>query len=58
MLSDGAKSLGPIRIHAYLVETDDAPRLIGMLGFIERGVLNVDVSRRRAHIRMTKKRLK
>lgn len=51
-LSDGRRALGPIRTHAYLVETEDAPRLIGMLGFIERGVMRLDLSKDRALLRM------
>ncbi|MCK6485132.1 MAG: hypothetical protein HUU22_00805 [Phycisphaerae bacterium] len=52
-LTDGQRMLGPIGVHAYLVETEDAPRLIGMSGFLERGVLHVDVSRGRATLRMS-----
>lgn len=53
-LSDGVRGLGPLRIPAYLVETEDAPRLIGILGFIERGVLRVELSKNHAYLRMTK----
>ena len=52
-LSDGQRVLAPIRIHAYLVEIENAPTLVGMLGFIERGVLRVELSRNRAFLRMT-----
>jgi hypothetical protein len=51
-LSDGRRSLGPIRMHAYLVEIENAPTLLGVLGFIERGVLRVDLSKDRAFLRM------
>ena len=51
-LSDGAALIGPLVLHAYLAEADDAPALIGMLGFIERGVLHVQLSRRRAILRL------
>ncbi len=51
-LSDGRRSLGPVRTHAYLVELENAPTLIGILGFIERGVLRVDISKDSAFLRM------
>jgi len=51
-LSDGQSRLGPIRMHAYLAEIEDAPTLIGVLGFIERGVLRVEYSRNRTFLRM------
>lgn len=51
-LSDRQHSLGPIRMHAYLAEPEDAPVLIGVLGFIERGLLRVDLSNNRASLRM------
>jgi hypothetical protein len=52
VLSDGQHSLGPIRTQAYLVEAENAPSLIGILGFIEHGVLRVDLSKSRAFLRM------
>jgi len=52
ILSDGQRSLGPLRMHAYLAEIENAPRLIGMLGFLERGILRVELSRNRAFLRM------
>jgi len=39
-LSDGAASIGPLEMRAYLAEQDDVPTLIGMLGFIERDTLH------------------
>lgn len=50
--TDGREVLGPIPMLAYLVEVDDAPLLIGMLGFIERGILRVDVSKNSASLRI------
>jgi hypothetical protein len=52
ILSDDQSVLGPLRMHAYLAEPEDAPRLIGILGFIERGVLRVELSKNRASLRM------
>lgn len=52
IISDGTKSLGPLRIRAYLAEQDNVPTLIGMHGFIERGVLHVQLSRHRAFLTM------
>lgn len=57
-LSDGVHVVGPIRMPAYLVEIDNAPRLIGIQGFIERGVLHVDLSRKHAHLKMARSNLK
>lgn len=51
-LSDGAQTLGPIRMHAYLAEADDAPTIIGVLGFLERGLLRVALERNTAALRM------
>ena len=51
-LSDGQRSLGPLRMHAYLAEVENTPALIGILGFIENGVLRVDLSNNRAALRM------
>jgi hypothetical protein len=52
-LSDGRKSIGPVTMHAYLAETEMAPSLIGMLGFLEKGVLRVDVAGNRASLRLS-----
>lgn len=52
VLSDGAKSLGPLDMHAYLSEHDNVPTLIGMLGFVERGLLRMHLSRNRASLTM------
>lgn len=43
MLSDGSTSLGPLRIHAYLADSDSVPALLGMAGLLERVRLVVDV---------------
>ncbi len=51
-LSDGVTSIGPVLTHAYLAEHDNVPTLIGMLGFIERGVLRVELARNRAFLRL------
>lgn len=52
-LSDGVASIGPLEMRAYLAEQDDVPTLIGMLGFIERGTLHVDLSRASVYLRMS-----
>lgn len=39
-------------MHAYLVKAESAPMLIGILGFIDRGVLPVGLSQDRAFQRM------
>jgi len=44
VLSDGDTITGPLRVAAYLADSDEAPLLIGMSGLIERGVLRVDAS--------------
>jgi len=51
-LSDGSASLGPLDMHAYLADKDDVPTLIGMLGFIERGILHIDISHGHVYLRM------
>jgi hypothetical protein len=53
ILSDGAQSLGPLRIRAYFAEQDNVPTLIGMHGFIERGTLHVELAKGRAFLTMT-----
>lgn len=53
MLSDGQQTLGPLRMHAYLAEVVNAPTLIGILGFLERGVLCVDFPKNRGFLQMT-----
>lgn len=52
VLSDGKRLLGPIQMPAYLVEVENAPRLIGIQGFIERGTLHVDLSKDKAFLRL------
>jgi hypothetical protein len=51
-LSDGVSSVGPLDMHAYLALHDDVPTLIGMLGFVERGILHIDIQRSRTYLRM------
>lgn len=52
MLSDGERSLGPFRMYACLAEVEDAPTLVGISGFTERGVLRADTAKDRAFLRM------
>lgn len=51
-LSDGDTLLGPLTMQAYLAENDDAPTLIGILGFLEHGLLRLDLSRNTANLSM------
>lgn len=43
LLSDGTNSLGPLLIHCYLAESNQTPTLLGVSGFIARGVLHVEI---------------
>jgi hypothetical protein len=51
-LSDGRRSPGPLTTHAYLAEAEEAPRLIGILGLIDRSIMHIDITRERAFLRM------
>lgn len=44
VLSDGAALVGPVRMPAYLADSNEVPILIGMAGLIERGLLHADMS--------------
>lgn len=50
MISDGISSWGPLKMKAYLAESDSAPTLIGILGFIEKGILHVDLTGNRVFL--------
>lgn len=53
VLSNAPVALGPLRMYAYLAEADDAPALLGMSGFIERGTLHVCVEGQEAFLEIT-----
>jgi hypothetical protein len=52
LLTDGLASTGPVRVHAYLADSNQVPSLIGVSGLIERGVLHSDVSTENAYLQM------
>jgi len=52
ILSDGAVTLGPLRVPAYLAQTDATPTLLGISGFIARGTLHVQIEQADAYIEL------
>lgn len=44
LLSDGAVGIGPLRIYAYLADSDEVAALLGFAGILDRLVLHVDVA--------------
>ena|SRR5437588_673714 len=51
-LSDGAAVIGPLKMYAYLAETDSAPALLGVSGFIRSGILHIGVDAAEAYLEM------
>lgn len=50
VLSDGPSWIGPMRIRAYLSQTDEVPLLIGVSGILERLRLVIDLPRSQAFL--------
>ncbi len=44
LISDGAVAIGPLRIHAYLADSDEVAALLGFAGILNRLVLHIDAA--------------
>jgi len=43
LLTDGRDSIGPLLIHAYLAESDQAPTLLGIADVLEENAMWVNI---------------